>query len=112
MAPLKQLPAVKRWTVPKLTDRGAAQVAADRVREVMWQHAGIARTAKGLRTATVELAEIEERLPEGATEELNLVQTAQRIVEGAMRRKESRGGHYRSDFPRAKSTWRGRHIEL
>jgi len=78
----------------------------------MWLHAGISRTAKGLRTATVELAEIEERLPQGATEELNLVQTAQLIVEGAMRRKESRGGHYRSDFPRAKSTWRGRHIEL
>ncbi|MEP6733427.1 MAG: FAD-binding protein, partial [bacterium] len=112
VAPLVRLPVVKRWTVPKLTDRGAAQVAADRVREVMWLHAGIARTAKGLRMAMVELAEIEERLPEGATEELNLVQTAQRIVEGAMRRKESRGGHYRSDFPRAKSTWRGRHIEL
>ena len=111
-APLKQLPAAKRWEVPPLPDRGAAQVAADRVREVMWLNAGISRTAKGLRTATVELAEIEERLPEGATEELNLVQTAQRIVEGAMRRKESRGGHYRSDFPHPKSNWRGRHIEL
>jgi L-aspartate oxidase len=87
-------------------------VAADRVREVMWQHAGIARTAKGLRTAAVELADIEERLPTGATEELNLVQTARLIVDAALRRKESRGGHYRSDFPRAKSNWRGRHIEL
>ena len=111
-SPLKQLPATARWTVPPFADRGAAQVAADRVREVMWQHAGIARTAKGLRTAFVELSEIEERLPEGATEELNLVQTARLIVEGALKRKESRGGHYRSDFPRAKSTWRGRHIEL
>ena len=109
---MKQLPAVKRWTVPPLPDRGAAQVAADRVREVMWLNAGISRTAKGLRTAVLDLAEIEERLPEGATEELNLVQTAQRIVEGAMQRKESRGGHYRSDFPRAKRNWRGRHIEL
>jgi L-aspartate oxidase len=109
---LTRIPAVKRWTVPVLEDRGAAQVAADRVREVMWQHAGIARTAKGLHTAADELAQIEERLPLGATEELNLVQTAQRIVEGALRRKESRGGHYRTDYPRAKSTWRGRHIEL
>jgi L-aspartate oxidase len=87
-------------------------VAADRVRAVMWDYAGIARTAKGLRTAAVELADIEERLPPGATEELNLVQTARLIVDGALRRKESRGGHYRSDFPRAKRTWRGRHIEL
>jgi L-aspartate oxidase len=109
---LGTLPPVKEWTVPQLKDRGAAQVAADRVREVMWQHAGIARTAAGLRTAAGELTVIEERLPVGATEELNLVQTARLIVEGALRRKESRGGHYRSDFPRAKSTWRGRHIEL
>ena len=109
---LTRLPAPRKWVVPPFSDRGAAQVAADRVREVMWQHAGIARTAKGLRTAVAELAEIEERLPTGATEELNLVQTARLIVEAALRRKESRGGHFRLDFPRAKSTWRGRHIEL
>ncbi|HEX9484123.1 MAG TPA: L-aspartate oxidase [Gemmatimonadaceae bacterium] len=110
--PLRNAPAAKLWTVPPLPDRGAAQVAADRVREVMWSYAGIARTAKGLRTAVVELSDIEQRLPEGATEEVNLVQTARLIVEAALRRKESRGGHYRSDFPRAKRTWRGRHIEL
>jgi L-aspartate oxidase len=110
--PLKTAPVEKRWEVPPFSDRGAAQVAADRVREVMWRHAGIARTAKGLRTAVAELAEIEERLPTGATEEMNLVQTARLVVEAALRRKESRGGHYRSDFPRAKRTWRGRHIEL
>ncbi len=110
--PLRRLPAAKQWVVPPFRDRGAAQVAADRVREVMWHYAGIARTAKGLRTAVRDLAEIEERLPSGATEELNLVQTARLIVEAALRRKESRGGHYRSDFPRAKRIWRGRHIEL
>jgi len=78
----------------------------------MWQHAAITRTAKGLRTALEELAGIEQRLPTGATEEVNLVQTARLIAEAALMRKESRGGHYRSDFPRAKSVWRGRHIEL
>ena len=60
----------------------------------------------------MELTEIEGVLPAGATEELNLVQTARLIVEGALKRKESRGGHYRSDYPRAKRVWRGRHIEL
>ncbi|CAN5864783.1 hypothetical protein BH11GEM1_BH11GEM1_22370 [soil metagenome] len=40
------------------------------------------------------------------------MQTAQRIVEAALRRKESRGGHYRSDFPRSSRNWRGRHIEM
>ena len=112
VAPLKAAPVVKSWQVPPLSDRGAAHVAAERIRRVMWQHAAITRTAKGLRTALAELTDIEQRLPAGATEELNLVQTARLITEAALLRKESRGGHYRSDFPRAKSVWRGRHIEL
>ena len=106
------MPAVGEWEVPVLTDRGAAQVAADAVRAEMWDQAGIARTAKGLRSALATLAEIERRLPTGATEEQNLVETARLIVEAALLRKESRGGHYRSDFPRAKRDWQGRHIEL
>jgi L-aspartate oxidase len=104
-------PAAEDWEVPALTDRGAAQVAADTIRTLMWEHAGIARTAKGLRQCIDRLVEIEARLPAGATEELNMVQTARLVAVAALLRKESRGGHYRSDFPRAKSTWRGRHIE-
>jgi L-aspartate oxidase len=105
------LPRKGSWTVPALVDRGAAQVAADDVRRVMWEHAGINRTAKGLRRCLATLDEIERRLPEGATEEQNLVDTARLIADGALLRKESRGGHYRSDFPRAKRKWRGKHIE-
>jgi L-aspartate oxidase len=109
---LTALPRIGKWTVPVLADRGAAQVAADLVREIMWRDAGVVRSAAGLRSAGSRLREIEERLPVGATEELNLVQTAQLIVEGALKRRESRGGHYRSDYPRASSAWRGRHVEL
>lgn len=109
---LTTIPRAGRWTVPVLEDRGAAQVAADMVREIMWRDAGVVRTASGLRDTQRRLRDIERRLPKGATEELNLVQTAQLIVAGAIRREESRGGHYRADFPRASSAWRGRHIEL
>jgi L-aspartate oxidase len=111
-APLGKLPPPGKWKVPPLADRGAAQVAADSIRAVMWENAGIARTARGLRMALERLAEIGDRLPHGATEEQNMLQTAQLVVEAALMRKESRGGHYRADFPRAKSTWKGRHIEL
>jgi len=109
---LTKLPAVGRWAVPPLADRGAAQVAADDIRAVMWEYAGIARTARGLRTGLEKLTEIGRRLPTGATEEENMLQTAQLIVEAALLRKESRGGHYRADYPRAKKNWKGRHIEL
>jgi len=105
-------PVTGKWRVPPFTDRGAAQVAADEIRAVMWDHAGIARTARGLRSALERLADIGRRLPPGATEELNMLQTAQLVVEAALLRKESRGGHYRADFPRAKRTWSKRHIEL
>ena len=105
-------PRRKEWEAPVLKDRGAAQVAADAIRNVMWNHAGIDRTAKGLRKGLELLADIETRLPEGATEEANMIQTARLIVTGAVQRRESRGGHYRSDFPHAVRKWRGRHIEF
>src|SRR5687767_3895008 len=108
---LRGIPRKRAWQVPVLTDRGAAQVAADDVRSVMWQHAGIARTGKGLRAALDELDGIAERLPEGATEEANMVDTARLIAEAALLRGESRGGHFRTDFPKSKRKWRGRHIE-
>jgi len=111
LEPLGSEPSSGDWKVPVLVDRGAAQVSADAVREVMWEHAGIARTAKGLHTARALLAEIRKRLPVGATEEQNLVETAELIVDAALKRKESRGGHYRSDFPKPQRSWQGRHIE-
>lgn len=114
MIQVKKLPTPprkKNWEVPVLRDRGAAQVAADSIRQVMWDHCGIDRSAKGLRLGLAKLAEIESRLPVGATEEMNMVQTSLLISDAALLRKESRGGHYRSDFPRAKRKWSGKHIE-
>ena len=105
-------PRKKAWEAPVLRDRGAAQVAADAVRNVMWTHVGIDRTAKGLREGLALLADIETRLPEGATEEANMIETARLIAAGALQRKESRGGHFRSDFPHTVRKWRGRHIEF
>ncbi len=67
--------------------------------------------SNSLRLGRTKLEEIESRLPEGATEEANMVQTSRLIADAALLRKESRGGHYRSDFPRAKRKWSGRHIE-
>lgn len=107
---LARVPRKVQWSAPKLKDRGAAQVAADEVRRIMWEYAGIDRTAKGLRKAIELLDDIERRLPEGATEELNMVQTASLIADSSLMRKESRGGHYRSDFPRTRGKWR-KHIE-
>jgi L-aspartate oxidase len=108
---LQRLPRPGSWDVPPLRDRGAAQVAADDVRRTMWEHAAIDRSGEGLRTCLEDLASIESRLPQGATEELNLIQAARLIANAALMREESRGGHYRSDFPKPKRSWARKHIE-
>jgi L-aspartate oxidase len=110
--PVGRMPARSRagWP-PPLDDRGAAQVIADDIRRVMWDCAGIDRTADGLRRCLATLDSIRERLPAGATEEGNMLDTARLIAEAALLRTESRGGHYRSDYPKTKRTWQKRHIE-
>src|SRR5438270_850906 len=108
---LTGVPRKRSWEVPVLRDRGAALVAAEAIKQVMWDFCGIDRSARGLRLGRTKLEEIDSRLPEGATEEANMAQTSRLITDAALLRKESRGGHYRSDFPRAKRKWTGRHIE-
>jgi len=99
------------WDVPPLVDRGAAQVAADSIRQLMWDHAAIDRNARGLRKCITELESLLARLHVGMTEERNMCETARLVAAAALARRESRGGHYRSDFPKAKGEWRGKHIE-
>jgi L-aspartate oxidase len=72
--------------------------AAQRIRDVTWTYAGIVRNAGGLKTGLKFLNEIQE--------ESNLLTVARIIHEGALAREESRGAHYREDFPeRSSSSW-------
>ena len=70
--------------MPRLPDRGAAQVAADTIRAVMWEKSGIDRNWRGLRECIATLSDIHDRLPPGATEELNLCETAILIAKAAL----------------------------
>ncbi len=109
-----KLPRVPRrgdWKLTPLRDTGAAQVAADEIRRVMWEHAGISRDGKGLTAARKSLDALRARLTEGMTEERNMVDTARLIVASALKRRESRGGHFRRDFPKPRNAWKGKHIE-
>ena len=80
-------------------------VAADEVRRVMWEKAGIDRSARGLRKCLDALDAIESRLPVGATEEANLIATGRLIAGAALIRSESRGGHFRTDFSERDVNW-------
>jgi L-aspartate oxidase len=100
------------WRAPRLSDRGAAQVATDSIRQIMWDNVGIDRDGAGIRTALVQLSEVGRRLPVGATEEANMVLAATLIARSALIRDESRGGHFRRDYPTARRSWVKRHVEL
>jgi L-aspartate oxidase len=90
----------RRVKAGHLPDAGARKTAITLVRATMAANAGVERNEAGLMTALDTLA----RIADGADSDLvieNAVVAARFIVECALRRRESRGAHYRSDFPEA-----------
>jgi len=73
------------------------------LRELMWKYAGLLRDANGLRQAQRGLEALAVSMPKGlfrrAVEARNLHAVAELIVISALGREESRGAHYRNDFP-------------
>jgi L-aspartate oxidase len=73
------------------------------LRTLMWRDAGLLRDADGLRRAQAELERMKGTMPRGMTrraiEARNLFTVAGVIVASALGREESRGAHYRLDFP-------------
>ena len=93
------------------------------LREILWQDGGIVRNRQGLSRSIAEVEKIRAaafgRTTGGNPRELQGVlglrfacQTAALILEAAVRREESRGAHYREDFPdQNDKKWRG-HLQV
>jgi L-aspartate oxidase len=73
------------------------------LRELTWRDAGLLRDGVGLRRAQERLAQMRETGPRGMTrraiEARNLHAVAEVLVQAALGRDESRGAHFRTDFP-------------
>ena len=73
------------------------------VQRLMWSKVGVVRTEPGLREAHERLQSLAASLPAATSrrgcEALNIHTTATLIVRAALARLESRGAHYRTDFP-------------
>ncbi|HEV2114035.1 MAG TPA: hypothetical protein VGR50_07775, partial [Terriglobales bacterium] len=73
------------------------------LRDLMWKHVGIVRDGHGLQSALEALEALRHQLPapkfRREREAHNLLTTALLIARSALARKESRGAHYRTDFP-------------
>lgn len=101
--------------MPKLTDWHNALGESDelvtledsaelkRLRHIMSDHVGVIRNKEELAGAIREIAELERS--NKRIRFSNIVTTAKLIAVGAYLREESRGGHYRSDFPEPAEAW-------
>ena len=80
------------------------------LRGLMWREAGLLRDAEGLRRAQAGLDGMLRTMPWGMTrraiEARNLYTLAGAMVEAALGREESRGAHFRTDFPERASVAR------
>jgi len=88
-----------------------AETAADnaamvRLRRIMTEKVGVIRDGEGLAQAIREISELEKL--NTSVRFGNTLTTAKMIAVGANLREESRGGHFRTDFPDAREAWKHR----
>jgi L-aspartate oxidase len=106
---LPGVPAPKNWnnssekSAEKAKPKPAASNGLTQLKELMWKCAGILRSGKELKTAIEALRTM--GIPQPARngrfdhELRNLYTLGSLIARSALTREESRGSHYRSDFP-------------
>jgi fumarate reductase (CoM/CoB) subunit A len=91
-------------------EAGNPQAIKTRIKSIMWQEVSLLRQEEGLRRALSEIQKIgDEALPylfaqtsrelREAVEARNMVLVAEMVTRSALMRRESRGGHYRLDYP-------------
>jgi L-aspartate oxidase len=88
---------------------GAGDIGVHEIRDLMWTHVGLFRTGDGVQTAVAALdapwGSVTRRIRGGARldsdewKRANLLTVARLIARAALRRTESRGAHYRDDYP-------------
>ncbi len=91
--------AVQTNTTREVVDRATLQ-------HLMWKAAGIQRDQTNLRDAALQLARwTAEGTTVASLETANLLTIARVVVAAALAREESRGAHFRSDFPETLPTF-------
>ena len=86
----------------------------DELQDIMWNDVGVIRTGEGLEQGIAKLDDLEARLMQTGLPEMDLrfnltwhdwlnlqslIDTSKIIARTALQREDSRGAHYRDDFP-------------
>jgi len=74
------------------------------IKSNMWSKVGIVRDENGLKDALTKIVEVEKRIKNNPEDQIsielkNMAECAALICKAALDRKESRGAHFRSDYP-------------
>ncbi len=87
----------------------------DSIKTIMWNNVGIIRDEEKLLIAQEEIKKLQDEAQNLVAEDASHVQsclevqdmlkTAEVIILSALKRKESRGAHYRSDYPQMDTEW-------
>jgi L-aspartate oxidase len=108
-------PMERRRLADSATHEVVSLPAKASLQELLWRRAGIVRDGEGLKEAAAILAGWQASAPEPADRDswelANLITCGRLLVEAALYRQESRGSHYRTDYPWASEKWR-RHIVI
>ena len=97
-----------------ITENYSIEAIKDAIRETLWENVSIERNGEGLGQTLAELQDLAADLgnvpakPESKDiamiETVNMLNVALMITESALARAESRGAHYRTDFPTQDNT--------
>jgi L-aspartate oxidase len=106
---------IEPWTFERSPDDFSE--ALNTLQRVMWNYAGLLRDAEGLRLCHDALEKISSHkwgwtgkgYSRARIEFQNLLTVADEVVRSALARHESRGAHYRNDFPKRDDARFGRH---
>jgi L-aspartate oxidase len=75
------------------------------LRQVMTDLVGVERDAAGLKEALRRIASLEADAQGVTRSFLNMTTSATLVAAAALKREESRGGHFRTDFPETSNAW-------
>jgi len=97
--------------------KGNPHKIKNELQAMMWQHVGIVRNESDLKTSLRELEKTRKMIKKTRTgnkinndfiaawDVYNLLIAAEAVIRSALLRKESKGAHYRSDYPKENNKW-------